>query len=43
MERKGFFLFILFSYFQTTLKYEPNATSNKVLNILFFYFQINLQ
>ena len=35
MERKGFFLFILFSYFQTTLKYEPNATSNKVLNILF--------
>ena len=35
MERKGFFLFILFSYFQTTFKYEPNATSNKVLNILF--------
>ena len=35
MERKRFFLFILFSYFQTTLKYEPNATSNKVLNILF--------
>ena len=35
MERKRYFLFILFSYFQTTFKYEPNATSNNVLNILF--------
>ena len=26
---------ILFSYFQTTFKFEPNASSNKVLNILF--------